>query len=621
MLDCRAADHEIKAQAIRSRGAAAGYIRDIGRFPWRPTDSEGIALDLNRIAAYYQARPVDDTKTLSGRMARMSDAAWWVRNVRRELVRENEIQEHAAGAIRRKHQCYVSDHASAAKRARRKCNRATLEALEVENENGEAFNLLEVADSGISNPAIRRAELMMRCRGFEETAAYMGHGAQFLTITTPSRFHRTTGGALNPKWDGSTPKDGQAYLSKIWAKIRAAWNRAGFYPYGFRVAEPHHDGTPHWHILLFMAKEIAGWFNPVAMVQGRAKEAGAGVVGIAGRYAMADTPDEAGAAKHRFTVKAIDPDEGSATGYIAKYICKNIDGVREDGAGMGLDHASGTDAIEASQRVRDWAATWGIRQFQQIGGPSVTVWRELRRMRDEIAQPLQAAFDWEQHRSAADRSLWSLFWVLQGGPDVPRASLTLKPLRVPETGGKYGEQIMRIVGVTGANETGEYALRTRIHEWSVQRAGLAQVNAWMADQDEWMRINSNVQAFERAAGMPVRGDVRFPGLDFDVQGAALDAWTRVNNCTENPKNTFTAEEYADEIASEERENEALNARFAGFTLQKPPPGRTPGIYLTEKLKNEPKHHSGPESIRGERQIFGQLEGIHGGIGFADLRGI
>jgi hypothetical protein len=93
----------------------------------------------------------------------------------------------------------------------------------------------------------------------EHLAKCYGHEGLFLTITCPSKYHPrySRSGDRNPNYQGYTPGQGQQYLTNIWAKVRAELARQGINAYGFRIAEPHHEGTPHWYLLLFTCPEQA----------------------------------------------------------------------------------------------------------------------------------------------------------------------------------------------------------------------------------------------------------------------------------------------------------------------------------------------------------------------------
>jgi hypothetical protein len=280
----------------------------------------------------------------------------------------------------------------------------------LQNDEGFSIPLSEIAAHNISNPVIRRHELMVRIRGFEEVAQYCQHAAVFVTLTTPSRMHATNAtGIPNQSYDGSSINDAQDYLNHVWQLCRAKFDRDEIKPYGFRVVEPHHDGTPHWHLLLFMPVEQINHFKEVVT-----------------HYGLQDSPDEKGAKQYRVKFIDIDPAKGSAAGYIAKYIAKNIDGFA-----VGTD-TSGQQSDLVAARINAWSKAASIRQFQQIGGPSVTVWRELRRIK-QCETPMD---ELNSAHAAADSSNWAAFCLAMNAVDTPRKEHLISPyyeIRTTET--------------------------------------------------------------------------------------------------------------------------------------------------------------------------------------------
>lgn len=505
-------------------------------------------------------------------LLKMQCDRWWARQlktIRRQFL---ELLEIATGQVgkdlyhdkksKKFKRRGISPYSS--KQAQREFNfaqasgRQFLEMMELQSSEGDVISLIEAVKSGMANPANRRNELMLRIRETEELADEMGYVGVFYTITCPSRFH-----ANSSKWHGETPKDAQNYLTQTWARARSKLNRRGLKYFGVRVVEPHADGCPHWHMMLFMPKnklqevnailrwyfiqedktELYDYYGPV---QTRAKvvnewvdinthgthiktvekcvsyRAGTkkselfktykqkrrewGLKKSQGKKAKAPSKFYR-TFSPRFDAIKMDKSKGSAASYIAKYISKNIDGYQLSDH---EDAETGENLQEQANPVLAWASTWNIRQFQFQGSPSVTVYRELRRMpkgkaiSDETIEPI---------RHAADTANWKDYVKLQGGMCIGRAANFKSMYEDTQMGNDYAEVVRRIKGVLTNtdykavlkrtlenvhNVITQTSLKTRLVEWTRQLKGTAEkINA---------KDNTNV-------------------------GVADLSWTSGNNCT------------------------------------------------------------------------------------------
>ncbi|WP_370981010.1 replication endonuclease [Agaribacterium sp. ZY112] len=429
--------------------------------------------ELCSIADSYQIDPpfVEKGATYKSCINRLCCSRWWRRKLKNLQNERIEILARDLRQVNAKSSPYCSPITLATRTSQRQASRSYLENTIVVNEKNDEFTLAQLSDKSVSNPAIRRFELLARCKGFELIAKAYKHNAAFITLTTPSRFHKMTkiirNGRMikvipNKKYENLSPRDAQKYLSNVWARIQAKLSRLSIKPYGFRIAEPHHDGTPHWHFMLFATKENLEQVEEIFR-----------------HYALQDSPDENGAKKRRLKVEEIksgtNPTTGkeySATGYLIKYVCKNIDGhgVNNCNESDSKDW-SGRNATDIAMSIEAWARTHRIRQFQQIGGASVTVWRELRRLSEQEGEL-------EKLRIAARSNDWAAFTEAMGGPIVSRTDQSIRPAYGAsenldkETGElkkklftKYGDTASeRVIGLL----VGGMTVISRIHYWEVK---------------------------------------------------------------------------------------------------------------------------------------------------------
>lgn len=403
----------------------------------------------------------DITESIEVAILRLTCSKWWSRRFEVQARHMRELMQIAAKRVNKK--CpYVSYDGLSDYRTKQKQIEEFLNAFELVCEETEQTILLsDMALKSNANPEVRRTELMVRLRGMEELAKEKKQDAYFITWTVPAMLHGSSS-----KWVYNTPKEAQSYLCSQWAKARAKIARNGLKFAGARVTEPHKDGCPHWHMLIFVdgdnSKQLLSILKEYATEHEKAE--------IEGKESI------------RFDVKKIDPLKGSAVGYIAKYIAKNINAkhVQKEN-----DFDSDLNLENSAERVRAWASLWNVRQFQFFGAAKVSVWRELRRLKNPKLMGRLAYI-----HDAADSGKWAEFQKLCEGQEIGLE------YEVEEMAGEYGDALNRVVGVA-------------LH-------GVITLTRLLS----WVKQKVSGEAVKSAEGIE--------------NGSS--SWTRVNNCTVNSKN-------------------------------------------------------------------------------------
>lgn len=409
---------------------------------------------------------------------RCTDAEWWRRNLRKLHGRAFEAAAIRLGFVSIRAGAYASDETVARRRGQVERNKAALASVRMVNEHGAEYGLDELAAKGTSNKRIRRGELMLRLAGCEDVANERGDVGVFVTQTAPSKYHAVLAksGTINPHFDDKTPRQAQAYLQRTSARIRAAYGRLGIKPYGFRIAEPHHDGCVHWHSLVFMRPDQVDAYCAIVR-----------------QYALAEDGDEPGAQAQRVKFEMIDASKGSAAAYIAKYISKNIDD-DDDNHDEITDEAGNVVKLavdKASARVDAWAGVWGVRQFQPIGQPPVTVWRELRRVQERAIgsapDHVRAAWEAAQRVEEVDAdgvvtlvraASFGNYIRAQGGVAMGRDYAIGVALELAMIEGRYGaKEGMAPVGIFARTAPDAVYSSTR-YTWTRKSAGVDLRRSW-----------------------------------------------------------------------------------------------------------------------------------------------
>jgi hypothetical protein len=361
--------------------------------------------------------------TLEGKIARLTCPLFWRRQIKKRVLsaRENHAaQNKRVGA--RTGSLYIDDFTC---QMIEECDRAASERLQattvVNTQTGETTSLLELAEAAKVG---RVAEIYTMCKGLDTRAKNLGWTWCMTTLKLPGEYHpNPENGARN--YAGFTFEQMHQRLNRTWHLIRTQARNRGIDIMGLRVSEPHRDGTPHAHIVVYMdPAHRADWEELVE------------------QYAPGHQSD------FSWCRSSSEGPVANSASYLLKYVVKavatdnkHLDKLTPEQREELRDHI--TPRVIMKRRAHGWRAY----QFFGIKS-SMTSWRLMRSAADlPLANPTARAL-----RSAAlqgDAATWLEILNSEHAP-------ALRPVW-QETGdlGRYGEPILELQGTALVSHDGD----------------------------------------------------------------------------------------------------------------------------------------------------------------------
>lgn len=291
-------------------------------------------------------------KSTKGNINRYCCIKWWIRKLKTLYMQSKERIAHYLGMVNDRLDKYLTTENFKEIRENRLRNKAYFNSLVATDDSGTSIDFSSVQSSSLSNPKNRRAEIITRLKGSEKYAEKYGYIADLITFTCPSRFHSSTvSNFRNKRYDNSSVIEAKDYLNLQWKRLRSRLSKLKIDYYGFRVVEPHHDGTPHWHMVVFTKSAQHKMLNNCLT-----------------NYIVGSDPSK----EALLNISISDKKKGSVCGYLIKNISHEIDFSGKQNSAEASD--------EKLLRIYSWGSLWKLHQFEPFGGPKVSMWREARRI-------------------------------------------------------------------------------------------------------------------------------------------------------------------------------------------------------------------------------------------------